>query len=417
MPDRNTELFIARRLSSDGGGTGRSIMVRIATVSVAIGVAVVIVALAVIWGFKDGITSKLTGFGGHVQITRLDGNVSFETSPMTLDPALEHAVRGIRNFGSIHPYAQKGGVLKAGDQMQGIVLKGVGADYDWGFFTANLVAGELPQVADTLRNKDILISSTLAAMMKTGVGDRVEVLFIREGATPRRDRYKVCGIYDTGFDEMDKLVVVTDIRNVRRINNWAGDQVSGYEVNTLRFGELDDFAVDVERAVLRTPGWDGEILTSTSLKSRYPSLFDWLETHNVNAAVIMVIMLLVALLNMSSTLLIILLERTQMIGILKAVGMTNRSLQRVFRLRSLFIVMRGVVWGNIVGLGLCALQYFTHAVPLDRAAYFLAWVPVKIEWGWIVLFNFATFAVILIVMALPLLVVSRVSPETTMRYQ
>lgn len=301
-------------------------MIRIATLSVAIGMAVMIISLAVIFGFKHEITAKLTGFGAHVQIVNLDGNTSYETVPISINQPVVPLIEKLPDFGGIHPYAIKAGILRSDDAMQGVVLKGVAADYDWTFFQDNLIEGSMPRIGDTVRYKDILISRKLAAMLQLKVDDPLEMLFIQN--PPRRDRFRVRGIYDTQFDELDKMMVLTDIRNVQRLNGWDSTQITGFEITTTDFSRLEPFTDAIDDLVFNTPPAEGNSLRVINIRERYPTIFDWLNAHNVNAAVIIIVMLVVALFNMITALLIILLERTSMIGVLKALGMGNRSLQK-----------------------------------------------------------------------------------------
>lgn len=392
-------------------------MVTIATVTVAISIAVMIVSMAVIMGFKGVISDKLVGFGGHVQIVNLDGNVSFETNPITRNPALESDLRSVKGLKSLNAYAVKGGIIKTDDAMQGVMLKGVGADYDWTFFSENLVAGELPQVGDSVRTKDIIISQSLSKLLKIGVDDRIEMLFIQDNTPPRRDRFKVSGIYDSGYEELDLMVVPTDIRNVQRLSGWSEGQITGYEADTFDFGNLERFSDDIYKVVVENWIPEGESLMVVDVKTRYPQMFDWLKAHDVNAAVIIIIMILVALLNMISALLIILLERTRMIGVLKALGMNNPSLQKMFLIRSSYLILKGMLWGNIIGIGLCIIQKYTGLVTLNQSGYFLSEVPIGLHWSWIVALDLGSFAVIVTLLAIPTMIISRIKPDTTIRYQ
>lgn len=415
MSKINTEFFLARRISSRGAGP-KNVMVRIATVTVAVSVAVMIVSLAVIFGFRHDITQKLTGFAGHVEVVNLDGNSSYETQPVRRTAELEESLRRVAGFKSLFPYAIKGGIVKTDEAMQGVMLKGVDDTYDWSFFSRSMVEGSLPQIVDTARTKDIIISRTLSDMLKIGVGDRVEMLFVQDDRPPRRDRFKISGIYKTGLAEMDKVMVLTDIRNVQRLNSWDADQITGYEINTTNFEELDRFEDDIYTVVVRGQKAEGQSLMAISVKEKYPNLFDWLRAHNVNAAIIISIMLLVALLNMISALLIILLERTRMIGELKALGMNNRSLRKTFVIRSSFIVLKGLVWGNVFGIGLCLLQKYTHLVKLDETGYFISEVPIQLGAWWLAALNAGTFALLVLLLAIPTVIISRIRPDKTIRY-
>ncbi len=411
----DTEFFIARRISSREGGP-KNVMVRIATVTVGVSMAVMIVALAVIFGFKRDITQKLTAFAGDIEIVFLDGNSSYETHPITRNPALEEAVRGIADVESVYPYAVKGGIIKTDEAMQGVALKGVDTSYDWSFFEQSLVEGRLPQITDTARSREVLISRSLADVLRIGLDDRIEMLFVDETA-PRRDQFKVTGIYNTGLMEMDRVMVLGDLKIVQRRNGWTADQLTGYEVNLRDFASLDRTGQEVYREILRAEVPEDETLMTLTAKDMNPQLFDWLKAHDVNAAVIIGIMLVVALLNMISALLIILLERTRMIGELKALGMTNRALQKIFLVRSAFIVLKGMVWGNVLGIGLCLLQKYTHAVKLDEAGYFLSEVPVQLGAGWLATLNAGAFVLIVVLLVIPTSVVSRITPDKTIRFQ
>ena len=407
--------FLARRMAAPVHGHKKNVMVRIATLSVGVGMAVMIVALGVIFGFKQQITSKLTGFGAHVQLVHLDGNSSYETVPISIDQPVVERIAALKEVAGIYPYAIKAGILRGEKAMQGVVLKGVGPDYDWSFFERYRVEGERPRVEDSVRNKEVMISRRLAEMMQLKVGDPFEMLFIQN--PPRRDRFRVAGIYDTQFDELDKVMILTDIRNVQRLSGWDSTQVTGFEINTWDFAHLDRFTAQIDELLFNTPGIDDQPLRAVSIRERYPMIFDWLNAHNVNAAVIITVMLLVALFNMVSALLIILLERTPMIGVLKALGMDNRALQKTFVIRSSFILLKGMFWGNLLGVGLCLLQAYTGWIRLDQAGYFLTTVPIDLEWSWWLLLNVATFVVLVALLTLPTLIISLILPEKSIRFE
>ena len=411
------ELFIARRLALSPDENSRNVMVRIATATVAIGIAVMIVALAVITGFKREITDKIIGFGAHVQVVNLDANSSFERDPIERAPSFEERIRALDATRSIATFAVKGGIIRTSEAMQGVMLKGVGEGYDSTFFASNMVRGSLPRVGGEERHKDLLISESLAAMLRLDTASRVEMLFVQEDGLPRRDRFKVCGIYSTGMGEMDNLIVLTELRNVQRLNNWSEEQITGYEINTRDFSRLSDFSTEVDRIAAEVSLAEGRNLMAEDIERRYPTIFDWLRAHNVNALVIIVIMIAVALMNMISAMLIILLERTRMIGLLKAMGMRNGAIQRVFLYRSFYIVGRGALWGNVIGLAICALQRWGHIIKLDPSGYMLSEVPICIEWWWLVALNVGTVAVIVVLMVIPTMIISFIKPDTTIRYQ
>lgn len=408
----NLEYFIARRISLKGAGRKNNVMVRIATLSVTISVAVMIVSLAVTFGFKKEIAGSLLDFGGHVQIEGFGGyGMGQEAIDKNLVPV--ESISKLKNFEGAYPYATKMGVIRNGDAFQGTLLKGVDGSYDWSFFSSHLEMGELPIFVDSARSRDILISRSLADVMEFDVGDIIEILFIDE--RPRQDRFRVCGIYRDGMGAGDKMIVITDIRSVQRLNRWEPDEVSGIEVHISDFSKLDRFAEEV-RDIVYEADEDGE-LRVLSIKQLQPMVFDWLKTHNVNAAVIITVMLLVALFNMIAALLIILLERTSMIGILKSLGMDNPSLQKMFVIRSSFVILKGMFWGNVIGLAVCFIQHYTGLIKLDQAAYSLGAVPIFFNWGWWLALNIVTFVFIVLLLTLPTRIISLILPEKSLRFE
>jgi lipoprotein-releasing system permease protein len=415
MPKRNIELFIARRITSSRQSESKGVMVRVAIATTAISMAVMIIAIAVIMGFRREISDKVTGFGGQLRITALDYSYSTESTPIFRNLALEKNVSEIADFRAMMPYALKGGLLKTPEATQGVVLKGVDDSYDWSFFESNLVEGGLPRTGDSVRHKDLLLSLVVAETMKLAVDDRVEILFVNGDRPPRRDRFRVSGIYSTGLEEMDKAMILTDITNVQRLYGWEHNQISGYELYINNIDHLYEFA---DQAYLRTVEHEGDTpLMIHTIYGDNPQLFDWLKTHDVNAAVIVVIMIVVAFFSLISALLIILLERTSMIGTLKALGMKNGAVRRIFLARSAYILATGLLVGNAVGVGLALIQKYTSIVKLDESGYFLSSVPIELGWQWIVLLNVATFVVIVVLLVVPTNIVSRITPSKTIRYQ
>ncbi len=382
MSKLNTELFVARRLGGSGGGESKGVMVRIAVATTAVSLAVMIVAVAVIMGFRAEISGKITAFTGHLKVQALDYGSGVESAPITLSAGVERDVASLPGVRSIAPYALKIGLVKTDEATQGVILKGVDASYDLSLFEEWLVEGSLPRITDSVRHKDILLSASVGRIMRLGTGDRVEMLFISDDRPPRRDRFSVCGLYSSGFEEMDGNFAITDMAGVRRLNGWNESQATGYEIvldDMERLGELEAQLVET---IL--PYDTGEPpLMVRSVTGDFPQLFDWLATHDVNAAVIIAIMIVVALVSMISALLIILLERIRMIGVLKTLGMTNGALRRIFVMRAAGIVLWGLLIGNIVGIGFALVQQFTGFIPLNEAGYGLSRVPIALDAWWI----------------------------------
>ncbi len=281
MGKLNTELFIARRMGRVSDGESKGVMVRIATVTTAIGIAVMIVAVAVIMGFRREIADKITAFGGHLRVQALDYGGSFDTAPIRLDATLEADVASIPGVRAIAPYALKMGVVRTDDATQGIALKGVDEEYDLSFFEESLREGALPRLSDSVLHKDILISVATARMLKLRLDDRVEILFVSSDRPPRRDRFRVCGLYSSGMDEMDGRFAVTDIRAVQRLGGWDGDRVTGYEITIDDMKRLQEFEVEAYARVLAL-GETEPPLAVRSVTGDYPQLFDWLSERSRN---------------------------------------------------------------------------------------------------------------------------------------
>lgn len=413
----NLAFFIARRMARPTSENRPGVMERIAVGSVALGVAVMILTLAVVIGFKREVARKMEGFAAHVSVTDIRGVDALDSQPVRRNARLEELIRSTDGFVAMAPYAVKGGIVRTEETVGEVILKGVEASYDWSLLGEWLVAGELPRVGDSIRTKDILLSRVLADRLLLGVGDKVEMLFVDGGERPRRDRFKVAGIYESGLEEMDRTMVLTDIRNVQRLSDWGPDEISGYEIRTRSLDEADAFARTLGRTLLYDEGDGTENLAVESVTERYANIFDWLKAHDVNAAVIIVIMLVVAFFNMTSALLILVLERTRTIGLLKTFGMRNAQIRAIFLWRAAFVTLRGLCWGNLVGVGLCIVQLTTHLVRLDPEGYLLSEVPVALEWGWWLALNAGFIVAIVALLMIPTAVVSRIKPEETIRYE
>lgn len=401
-------------------------MVRIAVATVAVSVAVMIIATAVIAGFRTEISERITAFTGHLRVTALDYGGGSESEPLPLSEAMNAGIAAVPGVRSVAPYALKMGIVKTADATQGLMLKGVDAGYDLTFFEGCLVEGSLPRLSDSVRHKDLLISAGVGRMLRLGVDDRVEMLFV-EGDRPRRDRFRVCGLYSSGLGEMDDRFAITDMASVQRLaysGSVAGENagmagsgyVTGYEIVLDGMERLGEAQLAVEAAIAPYDRGTPPMMVRTVV-GEFPQLFDWLSTHDVNAAVIIAIMIVVALVAMTSALLIIVLERIRMIGVLKTMGMTDRSLRRIFVMRAATIVATGVVAGNVLGIGVAVAQQMGGFMTLDAEGYFLSRVPMVLDWWRIVALDVGTAVVIVAAMVLPTTIVGRIEPEKTVRFQ
>ena len=386
---------------------------RIAVLSVAVSIVVMILAMAVMRGFKEEVSLKMTGFSAHVTVQNRKG---YEM-PVPKSDALETILRDGTGYVSAAPFALKEGIVRTADAVEGVALKGVDSLYASRLFASWLVEGTLPRIGGEVRTKDILIARALADKLRLKVGDKVEMLFVERNELPHRDRFKVAGIYSSGMDEIDRALVLTDIRNVQRLMQLAEDEITGYEVMLRALDLAPAYADEVNQRLVFDDSGDYLYLRAEDVVSAYPNIFDWLKAHDVNSAVILIIMLVVAFFNMAVALLVLVLERTPMIGVLKAMGMRNATLRRIFLYRSAFIALRGLAWGNAVGLGLAWLQGAFHIVGLDSEGYLLSAVPISLDWGWWLALNAGFILAIVALLILPASIVATIKPEETIKYE
>ena len=403
----NLEFFIARRTARTSPENRPGVMSRIAVVSV-------LVALAVILGFKREVTARMVGFSAPVEVIDGAGIYAAESRPVAATARFEALLRTVDGVQRATPYAVKSGIVRTRDAMEGVALKGVDGSYDWSFFAGRLTEGRLPRVGDSLRTKELLLSARTARLLGVHAGDKVEMLFVAGDERPRRDRFKVSGLYSTGMEELERTAL-TDLRNVQRLSGWSSGEVSGYDLFLGDVRQADRLAEAVNDALLRSdlPETDGVV--AVSVGERYPAVFDWLKAHDVNAAVVIAVMVAVAFFNMASALLILVLERTRMIGLLKAMGMENRRIRRIFLDRAAFIVGRGLLWGNLAAGLLCWFQARFHLLRLDPAGYMLSEVPVAVSAGWWLAVDVAAAGAILALLLVPAAFVARIRPDEAIK--
>ena len=404
----NTELFIARRILSKNKANFSRPVVRIAILSIGLGLTVMFIAVAILTGFQKEVREKVIGFGAHIQISHYDENSSLETKPISMHqdfyPSLE-TVKGIRH---IQVYATKAGIIKTADQIQGIVLKGIGPDYDFSFFSNKMIAGHFIHLSDTGKTNDVMISKNLAALLKLRLNDDIRMYFISGTSTLGR-KFHIAGIYETGLEEFDKVYVLCDIRHIQKLNNWQSDEVGGFEVILDNFNDLDKIGKYVYHKI-------GMTLDAKTIRDLYPQIFDWLDLQDINVLIILVLMVLVTGITMISTLLILILERTNMIGILKALGMPNGGIRMVFLINAAYIIGQGLFWGNLVGATLCIIQQKYGIITLPQESYYVSVVPVNLDLWNILLLNAGTVVVCLAMLLVPSYVTSRISPVRAIRF-
>ena len=410
------EYYIAKRIHFQQGRKNISRpAVRIATIAIALGLAVMIIALSVVLGFKQQIRNKTIGFGGHIQVTNYDSNNTFEMNPISVDSSFLRSLNSIAGVKHIESFATKPGIIKNETDFQGIVLKGVGSDFDWNFFKSNLIEGEILHISkDSLQN-NIIISKYLAKLLGLKLGDSFFTYFIQNQVRARK--FTITGIYSTNFIEYDKLFIISDIRHVQQLNGWSDKQYSGLELFIDNFDYLDIVSDAVYDLVSVQKTEDKPIYYSQNIKQISPQIFGWLDLLDLNVWVILFLMLAVAGFNMISGLLILILERTSMIGVLKSLGANNWSIRKIFLYHSVFLIGKGMFWGNIIGLIFCALQYFTGIIPLDAEAYYVSTVPIMFNWTYIIVLNIGTALASVLMMIGPSYLITKILPAKIIRYE
>lgn len=413
----NLELFIARKIhfSKQGERQATSPAIRIAMIGIALGLAVMILSVAIVIGFKKEVRNKVIGFGSHIQITNFDNNSSYQTMPIAVSDSFLVALKERSGIRHVETFATKPGILKTETDFQGIVLKGVDKQYDWSFFQKNLKEGEVFQLDSAKRSSDVIISRYLSDLVGLKVGDSFLTYFVEEDVRARK--FHITGIYETGFADYDKLFVIADIRQVKRLNGWSDDQVSGVELLVDDYGQVDSLAENLYFELMDKQDREGNTYYVRSIKELNPMIFSWLEVLDINVVVILVLMLAVAGFTMISGLLIIILERTNMIGILKALGENNRSIRKIFLYVSFFLIGKGMLWGNVIGISLCLLQSYTHLIKLDSSIYYLDAVPVDLNVVSLALLNIGTLLVSMLMMLGPSYLITRISPAKSIRFE
>ncbi|MCU0407411.1 MAG: ABC transporter permease [Bacteroidales bacterium] len=412
----NFPYFIAQRLVKgrrEGTSFSRPINV-IAITGIALGLAVMIIAVAILTGFKKEIREKVVGFGSHIQIMNFDSNISYETSPISQNQEFTGKVRAIPGVKHMQVFATKAGIIKTDEEIQGVVLKGVGSDYDWSYFSSCIVEGSVFTVSDTARTNEVIISRKLADMLNLKKGDSFATFFVQD--PPRSRKFTISGIYETSLEEFDKIYVFCDIGHIRRLNGWEDDKVSGFEIFIDDFNSMEPMTQLVRDAVGYRISEDEEKFRVTNAGGRYPQIFDWLNFQDVNVIIIIALMLLVAGFNMISGLLILILEKTNMIGILKALGSEDKSIRRVFLYQASYLIGKGLFWGNLAGIGLAFLQLKTGLITLDPTSYYIKTVPVNLDIVHILLLNAGTMAAIVLMLLVPSQLISRISPVKAIKY-
>ncbi len=409
----NYEFFIAKRIIGNKAykSSVSAPIIKIGIAAIAIGIIVMLIAIATGFGLQQKIRDKVVAFNGHIIITNFDSNVSDESEfPISLKQDFYPKFTSVEGITHIQAVATKFGVVRTETDFEGIILKGVGGDYDWRYFDEFLIEGRLPDYSKE-ENNDVLISQYLANRLQFKVGETFQTVFGKEDINqiPFIRTFKIVGIYNSGFQELDAKYVLGDLRHVQRMNKWEADQVGSFEVFIADFSKIETKGEEVYENIPSD-------LNSVTVVKKYESIFEWINIFDNNTYGIIGIMILVAGINMITALLVLILERTQMIGILKALGSSNWSIRKVFLYNATYLIGLGLLWGNSIGIGLLLAQKYFKLIPLDPSVYYVTEAPVYISWDYILLLNLGTFLVCLIMLLIPSIIVTKISPVKAIRF-
>ena len=375
-----------------------------------------IITVSVVLGFKHTIRNKVIGFGSHIQVHNLLTYSGTDPHPICINDSLMNVLKHIDGVDHVQRYSYTQGILKTDDDFLGAMFKGIGPEYDTSFLKAHLTEGEIPQFSDTTSHYQLLMSKMIADKMRLKAGDKVYAYFI-DNDDVRTRRYTVCGIYQTNMTRFDESLCFTDIYTASRLNGWNSNQFTGAEMTVKDFNRLDETADLFIQDINRTSDDEGNTLTSETIYEAYPQVFSWLELLDLNVWIILILMICVAGFTMISGLLIIILERTQMIGILKAIGSRNAMIRHTFLWFSVFIIGQGLLWGNIIGIGIVLIQQYTGIIALDPQTYYVSEAPMELNIPLVVLINVATLLICVFVLIAPSYLISHIHPAKSMRYE
>lgn len=414
----NFPLFIAKKIYNSSDKTRRvsKPAIRIATIGVAIGLAVMIVSISVVLGFKHTIRNKVIGFGSHITVADFMSLQNSELYPITINDSLLKALYKIQGVKHVQRFAYTQGILKTDDDFLGVTLKGVGPAFDSTFIHNNMVEGNFPKFSDNSNQQKIILSKTIADKLKMKVGQKIFAYFVNEQGVRTR-KFTVCGIYETNLKQFDSQICMTDLYTVNKLNGWEPDQYSGAELEVKDFNLLDNTAFNVLGHVKNKVDKYGSTYSSATVIEQNPQIFSWLDLMDLNVWIILALMISVAGVTMISGLLIIILERTQMIGLMKAIGARNRQIRHVFLWFATFIIGKGLIIGNVVGIGLILLQQYTGLFKLDPQTYYVSTVPVEINIPLIIALNLSTLLICVFVLIAPSYFISHINPAKSMHYE
>lgn len=413
----NWKLYIANRIHFDKHNRKKATppAIRVAVAGVALGLAVMILSVAIVIGFKQEIRNKVVGFGAHIQITSFDNNMTYEKQPIQYTDSLHDVLAAHDGIKQIDPVGTKLGMIKTDSDFMGVALKGVPVGYNWSFFDKYLVDGTLPALNDSTTSNEVLVSKVIADKLNLHIGDKIYCYFVQDQVRARR--FTISGIYQTDFLDYDKLLIIGDVRHVQRLNNWNADQYSEIELLVNDFDQTDDIAYDLYVQLIDRPDDYGTHYYPQSIRTLNPIFFGWLDLLDMNVWIILILMAAVSGFTMISGLLIIILERANMIGVLKALGANNTSIRQIFLYVSTFLVGKGMIWGNIIGITLCLLQQQFHIIKLNPEAYYVPYVPIEINPWYILWLNVGCMVVSVLMLIVPSYLVALIRPAKSIKFE
>lgn len=409
----NYELFIAKRIIA-GKKYKNSIsspIIKIAITAIALGIIIMLISVATASGLQTKIRDKMAGFKGHIQIVNYDNNNSeVSTTPIPIEQDFYPEFENIEGIKNVQIVASKGGIIRTDTDFEGIVFKGVSSDYDWSFFEEYLVAGNVPDF-NQRRTKEILLSQTIMNRLQLHLNDTITTTFLKTTSStlPSNRKYSICGIYNSGFAQFDKNMMIGDIREVQRLNKWTENQVGGFEVLLDNFDQIKEKGKEIYSEISLT-------LDAKTILDSYPAVFDWIKLFDNNVWFIIGIMILIAGINMITALLVLILERVQMIGILKALGSYNSSIRKIFLYNASYLILKGLFWGNSIGLFIIGVQYFFQIITLNPETYYVATMPVHISLGAILALNIGTLVLCFLMLIIPSYIITKISPSKSIKF-
>ncbi len=406
----NVNYFIAKKLftAKEKNNSYTKPIFSIAILAIALSVAVMLISVIVIDGFKKDISDKVIGFGSHITISKFTDNQSYESEQIDVNQDFYVSTINDSRVNSVNVFATKAGIIRTNEEIHGVVLKGLSSDYDWSFFHNHLVYGEVIKINDSIKSNEILISEQVSRLLNVHVSDDLVMYFIQNPARVRK--FKIKGIYNTAMADFDNLYVLGDIKQIQALNSWKENKIGGFEIKINDFNELDEVIQSIYNKLPYN-------LDAKSIKDRMPQIFEWLELQDVNVRVILVLMIIVGIINMITALLILILDRTRMIGILKALGAKSSSVRKVFLYVALNLVLKGLLLGNIIAFSFSFLQKHFSFISLNPETYFMNTVPISFDFSYILLLNIGTIVVCYLVLIIPSLIITKITPIKAIRFE